>query len=109
MMLHLEEVWLMTPKNDPPPIIGSRLQANLVGIIVLLFLIGICTLGAIAGMEGIQRRQYGDFMSPIWFVASGFGAVTLAIVLVGMVAETVAEVIVIRRKKAEGAAGNRKL
>ncbi len=90
----------MTWKKDPPPIIGSRLQANVIGMIVLLFLIGICVLGAIAGVEGIQRRQFGDFISPIWFVASGFGAVTLAIVLVGMAVETAAEFIAARRKKA---------
>ncbi len=90
----------MTWKKDPPPIIGSRLQANGIGIVVLLFLIGICILGAIAGVEGIQRRQFGDFMSPIWFVASGFGSVTLAIVLVGMAVETAAEFISTRRKKA---------
>jgi len=90
----------MTWKKEPPPIIGSRLQANVVGMIVLLFLIGVCILGALAGVEGIQRRQFGDFISPIWFVASGFGAVILAIMLIGMAVETAAEFIAARRKKA---------
>ena len=90
----------MTWKKEPPPIVGSRLQAKLATMLVLTFLIAICIIGAMAGLEGIQKRQYGDFMSPVWFVASGFGAVTLTIVLIGMAAETVAECITTRRKEA---------
>jgi heme/copper-type cytochrome/quinol oxidase subunit 1 len=89
----------MAVKKDLPRIIGNRLQANLVGMVVLLFLIGICVLGVIAGVEGIQRREYGDFMSPIWFVASAFGGVVLAVVFLGMAAGTAAELVESRRKK----------
>ncbi len=99
----------MAPKSDPLRIIGSRLQAYLVSMVVLLLLIGICILGAIAGVEGIRRRDYGDFMSPIWFVASAFGAVTLTIILIGMATETIAELLTTRQEyRGKGAIRSRK-
>ena len=93
----------MAWKRDVPPITGNRLVANLVGIFVLLMLIGVCIAGAVAGIRKMQMHEYGDFMSPIWFVASGFGAVVLTIILVGMAAETAAYWASARRKRrAEG-------
>ena len=83
----------MYSHRDPPRIIGNRAVANVVGILVLLLLILICVVGAYAGLEHMQRHEYGDFMSPIWFVASGFGAVMLSVILIGLLVATAADLM----------------
>jgi hypothetical protein len=67
------------------------LAVNLLVLFLLAVFVVICAAGAAKGLDGVQKHQRGDFMSPIWFVASALGAVTCTLLLAATLTSLVAD------------------
>jgi hypothetical protein len=83
----------------------NPLSVNLLFIFLLAIFIVICAAGAAKGLEGVQKHERGDFMSPIWFVASALGAFTCTLLLAATVASLAADgVAMLKRRRTRGGA-----
>jgi hypothetical protein len=87
---------------------GSRKPGSLtadhplaVNLLVLLLLVAFalfCAMAALKGLDGVQKHERGDLMSPIWFVASAMGALTSALLFVAMLASLAGDAMARRRR-----------
>lgn len=81
------------------------LLVNLLVLLLLLAFAVFCAMAALKGLDGVQKHERGDFMSPIWFVASAMGAVTCTILLAATLTSLIADgVATLKRRRSGGRA-----
>jgi predicted Abi (CAAX) family protease len=77
------------------------LAVNLLVMVLLALFILICSAGALKGLAGVQKHERGDFMSPIWFVASALGAVTCTILFAATLTSLLADRLTGLRRRSQ--------
>ena len=81
------------------------LAVNLLVMFLLAVFVVICAASAAKGLDGVQKHQRGDFMSPIWFVASAMGALTCTLLLAATLTSLIADgVATLKRRRTRGGA-----